>query len=436
MTFHRCILSLIVLSAPSLGWATEPAATAAPPAQTLYAICQAHDYFLLEKRLANFDPSDPRRAFFDGQVAAAFRRDEAAEQALGSFLAVPGSDPDWRKAAWSSLGSVRLRRGEYGTAAQALAKAMNEPGTRFTTDERRDTEQTLAVARALDGTPALRRITNGAAATLPTHRDKAGLLNVEIHANGQAEQAVLDTGANFSCASATFAQKHGIRLLRDPVNVQAATGNTVPAQIGVANHLQIGRSEFEHVVFLVFQDKDLAFPQIDYAIHVIVGLPVILALEHLRFADDERTVEVGGLPSDTGGTPAARSLALDGLTPIVRVRYAGESLPFNLDTGAPQTSLTACFKQRFPTALAGASSHTIQQGGAGGAITSPVQMIPALTLGGDAVNVTLHAVTAVTGDVPPVPGVYGTIGRDFLAGGFELDFRQMRFSLLRAHEAK
>ena len=43
--FHRCILSLIVLSFPSLMRASEPPAVAVMPAEALYATYQTHNYF-------------------------------------------------------------------------------------------------------------------------------------------------------------------------------------------------------------------------------------------------------------------------------------------------------------------------------------------------------------------------------------------------------
>ena len=139
-----------------------------------------------------------------GLLAAFELRDEAATEALSTFLSRDGGDPEAREAASTALALVHLRTGRYADAAALLEGVL----ARFegSADRRRGLEQTLGVARALAAAPAQRRGPFGAGST-PFSRDMAGLPRVPVTINGQTREYVFDTGAMAWLAQAMLASR-------------------------------------------------------------------------------------------------------------------------------------------------------------------------------------------------------------------------------------
>ncbi len=438
MIFHLSFrfLAILCLAATAAAEEPRPKPAAKAPAAVLFDHYQARDYFALEKALAPLKRGGITGAFFEGVLAAAFLQHEEAEEKLGRFLRADDTEEEWEKEAWMALGGSRMLHGKYAGAAEAFERGLAVPGATFKADEKREVGQSITMMRALRDTPAMAQDPASGEGRLAAYRDKAGLLNVDVGVNGQAAKAIFDTGANFSCASETFARHHGLRLLPGSVEVQAATGATVPAQLGIADQVQLGPRRFSNVVFLVFRDEALAFPPIGYEIHAIVGLPLIAPLGRVRVSGDDASVDVG-LPSE----PAAagdqeHTLALDGLMPIVAVQYGKDTLPFRLDTGGVQSELDARFAHFYPAALAKAKAEKQQRGSAGGVVGVKARTLPEIQLGAGGKSVTLHGIPATVSESPWTTAGYGVVGRDFLAGGFEMDFRRMRFSLLGGGKAE
>src|SRR5690606_8566870 len=112
--------------------------------------------------------------------------------------------------------------------------------------------------------------------------------------------------------------------------VGALTGARITSDLAVADSLDIGGLTYKNVVFLVFNDEDLTIPQVDYHINGIIGFPVIEAMDEIHIGKDNQ------LFSPQKAEPYSyNNLALDGLMPVVAVRYRGDTLNFHLDTGAP-----------------------------------------------------------------------------------------------------
>lgn len=161
---------------------------------------------------------------------------------------------------------------------------------------------------------------------------------------------------------------------------------------------------------------------------LIVGLPLILGLERMRYDATQSRLEVG-LPGQA--TDGNQNLAFDGLAPLVRARYRGQSLPFVLDTGMQQTHLARRFGQRFPGALAGSTPRATRQRGVGSNATLQINVVPTLDLSAGGWPRKLRDVPALTADRAFLPPVFGALGADFCRDGFELDWRAMRFAVPR-----
>ena len=396
----------------------------------LYALYLQRDYFTLETRLAGLDAKDPLRGFFEGQLDAAFLRDEQAAEKLQRFLDLPGTEHDWRKEAYLTLGDVALRAFAYETAALNLDKALREPSAQFTAANRRDTEQDLVAARALRNLEPQSRDDFEGPSTVNASRGSGGLLYVDVSVNGSTEQLLFDTGSEACVASETFARLHKLLMLPGQVQFTSSTGESRHARLGVASNVRIGKIALHSVVFGMVPDADLTIPELGMT-DAIMGTPVLLALEHVRVAADGGSVEVGLPTTDAPPTVAAsRNMAFYGSLPLVQLSYQGDSVPFLLDTGMNETVLYARFGRRFPGAVAGAAKQLRYNFGIGSALTASVQMPSQIELGVGRTPVTLRdAVVIQSGDELYGPPVFGIAGANLFTGGLDLDFRRLVVSL-------
>ena len=98
---------------------------------------------------------------------------------------------------------------------------------------------------------------------------------------------------------------------------------------------------YRQVVFLVLDDSLLTFPG-GFQIPGLIGFPVIEQMIEVRFSRDGQL----SVP-ETAPPRAQRNLALDELTPLVRIRAHDAPLLCRLDTGAGTTEFYEPFYRRF-----------------------------------------------------------------------------------------
>lgn len=191
----------------------------------------------------------------------------------------------------------------------------------------------VKIWRALENVPPQEIIKNRDA-SIPMVRDKVGLLNVDVSFGDSTRNLLFDTGANFSVLIRSLAEELGMKIIEADFYVTAATGKKVKSDIAIADFIDIGGINFRNVFFLVLDDVDLSFPQIDYYINGAIGFPVIEAMEEIRVRGDMKLF-VPLFPTEYD----YNNFALNGLMPILAAGYKGDTLLFNFDTGATSTSL-------------------------------------------------------------------------------------------------
>ena len=147
---------------------------------------------------------------------------------------------------------------------------------------------------------------------IPWKRDVAGLMNIPVSLEGQQDDFVFDTGANLSTIAESYAKQLHLKFIPTKVDLGSSTSITSKASLAVASHLQIGNTELQNVVFLVLPDEQLSFPQIHYAIHGIIGFPVISHLGEVHILQN------GEIHFSKGtGISHKHNLAMDELLPII-----------------------------------------------------------------------------------------------------------------------
>ncbi|MEJ2114219.1 MAG: retropepsin-like aspartic protease [Flavobacteriaceae bacterium] len=268
----------------------------------------------------------------------------------------------------------------------------------------------LKIWKSLRNTPKQEIIRNNDV-SFPMIRDKVGLFNVDVIINDTIKNFVFDTGANISVIKRSLVKDLKLTYIESDFYVTAFTGQRVDSDIAIAETLRIGDLTFKNVVFLVLNDEDISFPQIDYYINGIIGFPVIEAMEEIRISKND-SIRVPQNPVDYN----LSNFALDGLTPIIAVNYKKDTLSFGFDTGARASTLYAPFFERYKNEVE--TNYELQKfksSSAGGVIEFEGYIIEDIDLKvGESMaslkNLQLHKNKIGTED----NNLYGNFGQDFI----------------------
>ncbi|RWX12880.1 hypothetical protein EHI45_16385 [Rhizobium leguminosarum] len=373
-------------------------------------------------------------------IAEAAPRSEVGELARGAALSARHQDrmaepvlrriskrapAQLRAAAYVELSKLYIRQSRFRQAFRALSAAAALTAEPFDLA----THQTLAFAKALQDVEPM-RVRRFEAGTLPIRRDAAGLARVTVGLNNGDHEVVIDTGAGFSTITRSLAERLGVVLLPDEIEVASGSLDSVKARAGVLETLHFGNVVISNVVLIVVPDEALTFAGGAYTIDAIIGLPVFLALKRLDFA---RTAagETLGYGREAAGSGKAPNMLLDGVEPIVLLATPGAVSPLRLfiDTGGAQTLLYASALKTAPILGRDAVKEQLRLGGAGGQVTDEEALkIPTVEL---SVRGKLFRLTSVSVMSKSPSDRDGAIGQDLLrqGSGFSLDFQNMQFDV-------
>ena len=372
---------------------------------------------------------DPElRVLLEARLAVA--RYDAARATNPTVRALAaGGEPDRRRAALAILSMSAYASGNFAEAAstgRSLADAQAAAGN---SESAAATERSWRLAALLAGQPDQRIEGAVAQATIPASVDRAGLPRIAISVNGIAQDAVFDTGANFSVLSAETARRMGIVVLGDEARVSNGVDGTVPVRVGIADRIGVAGTTLRNVPFLIIDDSQLTFPIPggSYEIRAILGLPVMRALGRFRMESAGRFTV---LPPAVG-IGAAPNLHASGNDLYVEVEIDGRSVPLHLDTGANHTTLSDLYAAAHPGTVAPLATSEAQSRSAGGQRTQRVASWPNVRLklaGRDFILPRLQV--ALPGDAPPHRD-YGTLGSNALRTfrSYTIDFASMRLDL-------
>ena len=351
-----------------------------------------------------------------------------ADPALARIAA--GGDPHLRAGALAILTADAFLRGDYAESARrgrALGEAQRALGQ---IEEAQDSGHQWQIAALLAGHPA--QSVEGALAsrTIAARTDRVGLPRIDVAVNGQAQEAVFDTGASLSVLSTETARRLGVTIFDGGSSVGNGVQGRVAVRLGIADRLEIAGAVLRNVPFLIIDDAQLTFPVPGgYDIRAIVGLPVMRALGRMRMEPAAGRFTL--LPPRDG--PAAPANLVSGAGQVfVTASLDGREIPFHLDTGANRTSLSARYAAANPERIAALETGEVHTASAGGMASNRIVtwrnaplvlagralMLPALQIG-------LPAAGA------PIPRDYGSLGSETLRRfeSYTLDFTAMRLEL-------
>lgn len=383
----------------------------------LKSLYEARQWF----RLRDAVQATPTPGFYVGAVAGAFNDFRQAEKYLQDFIeSAPQSEQ--ASEARGLLTYLYQRAGRYRLALSQIEEMLKaEPDNKglksartFFSDLSRYPEQSVTRRR-------YSRI---------SYTTRGGNLFIPLSVNGKPANFIVDTGANFSAMSESEAKRLGLMIHQGSVESTDATGGQVALRIAVANRLAVGNVRLRNVVFLVARDDQQPFVDLPPGERGIIGLPVLLAFQTLRWNAD-RAFELGF--RSAGRDIRKANLCFEGATPVTEAEFRRQKINLALDTGASRTDLWPVFATEFASVISESGKKESKRlSGVGQSVEVAAITLPELTLrvgGLDKVLRPAHVLLEQTD--PDSRWYHGRLGLDVLrqARFVSLDFKSMTLTL-------
>jgi predicted aspartyl protease len=300
--------------------------------QQLHQLLEAKDIFRLETLLEKEQPQLSKSSFlyFEACLHNAFNRTEQSLQNVDMLLdkyKKSLNDTILREIYTLKFDNC-LKQNRYKEAVEALKIALYQYGHVADSTEFSDTQENYNAIEPFKNLPP-QKIQLTKDVVIPVVRNQFNHLMMQVTCGGQSDDFIFDTGAMLSVVSESCAQQMNIRVLESSAQVGNSVGGKVTSKVGYADSLRIGDLLVENVAFLIIPDEMLSFPEINYAIHGIVGFPVMYQMKEIRIhRDGSITVPVS--PVKLG----LHNMFLEGLSPVIRAGVDSDTLLFVMDTGA------------------------------------------------------------------------------------------------------
>lgn len=361
------------------------------------------------------------------QIAASELNGAAATRALDMYFASGDTNPARQAQAWSIAATTAFAERDYAAARKAAEQwsarlAQNDPA-----HEAGEVAQLLGIASQLVSVRA-QTVIQRAPHSIPTTRDKAGLIRAETSINGTTQQAVFDTGANLSVLSASAARRLNVHLLDGSGSVASSTKSAVAVRLGLAERVDIAGVSLANVVFLVLDDAQLQMPLPGgYSIDAIIGFPVFRALDRITFNESGSFT-----PGRAKRSASPGNLRAYGSDLFVAVEVGGVPTALHLDTGAANSELSAEFARRNAAVIDGLVKDVRSTASAGGSTQQKTAVWKQVDVRLSGQTLTLPKLAVAVEDSADVKTKsLGVLGQDVLRAfdSYTIDFSNMRFEL-------
>ena len=361
-------------------------------AQGVAPLYESDEWFALRDAVTR-DTRAP--AFYRGMVEAAFHNWPRAEKDLNSVLRA-GADPMQALEAGLALERMYMMSGRLREARQFMtrldAALRKSPGSSSARLRVADARRLLDV---VNGLPDQRVVLRGLSRVRFTARD--GGMYLPVTANGIEASYLVDTGSEISTVNQSEAHRLGLRVRPASIPLSTFEGREEATGVALIDDLIVGNFHLRNVQVAV--TKDGGGPASG-----ILGMPVLLALETLRWNSDG-TLEIGfpGEPLDL----ARANVCFARLRfPVAAASIAGRRVMLGLDTGSPDSEFFPRYVREFAAVPPG--EVTV---GIGGAVT-----------------ILRDAEVSSQAPIEDSEFVHGWLGMDLLSQGRSttLDFRAMQ----------
>ncbi len=378
----------------------------------LNALITDLDYFSLREEFNNNKEHLNKKdsLYFEAILANAFNNPEKSNEAIDAFFKIKekeAKDSLEEKMLVAKLTNY-IHLGQYKEALHINEELQKDYAEFLDSTKLEDLKNTHKIWKALENTTP-QEVSIASDIALPLIKDKAGLATLATQIGNTTTHFVFDTGANFSVIQRSVAESLGMTLIPAQFDVDAATGLKVKSDLAVADKVELGKIILKNVVFLVFDDTDLAFPQIDYEIKGIIGFPVIRALQEIQLTKD--TLYVPKWPNKY----SLKNLAYDEYMPIIQLNHKNDKLRFNFDTGAQATSLYSKFYNKYKAAIdANYTKTSLNTGGAGGQVALDGFVLKNVPLTVGKATATLNNIQLFPEKIGVTDNLHGNLGQDFI----------------------
>jgi hypothetical protein len=354
----------------------------------LKALYDGHHWFELREALRQ----QKGTALYRGAVAAAFQQTEEAEREL---------NPLGTAEARGILGAIHLRSGLYSKAAAMGISAIAQ------------LPDQIVVARK-------------------PSRIRGEIRNTALYApvtvNRHNGNALIDSDMNMSMVCESEAHRIGLKVLT-AIGISGVTGESKEGgRLAVADQFEIGELRLRNIAFVVISDEQEPCKHWPPSERLVVGLPVILAMQRLRWQHDG-TIDIGGEAARLNAHP---NLDIDSTDPVTRIDFQGRKLEMVLDMGSNTTQFWPPFAREFASIVAkGAKQSTTLNGISGSSEVESVELpdfqfqITGSRVAMSRVDVLTQTTTADS------DRRHGRLGFNVLQRGAALDFRAMTLRVER-----
>ncbi|HWW84489.1 MAG TPA: pepsin/retropepsin-like aspartic protease family protein [Vicinamibacterales bacterium] len=422
---YGCVL--IVPACVACAAPTPPGAQTVAPATAAMADEDIRDYQLrtLETRIQTM-PEGPERNYFSGMLAARSGRfGDAIAQINRALPHLRESAPERAALALEAIATAYRANNQYGDAARAYV----ELSDRFANQLNHFPYDDAALARILNGTPP-QTISWHGPVKLKTLKNPIGSRVAEFVVNGVRGPWLLDTGANQSVVSRTFAERLGLTPLPGAASGGSGlTGRKSSLRVAVLPTMQVGGAALTNVVLVIIDDENLRIgsgPDA-YQLNAVLGYPILKALGVVTFTPDEFLAGEAAEANDQ-----SMRMYMRGLTPAIESEVEGKPLLFTFDTGASSTDLSVRYYELFRAQVSSWKTQLIESGGVGGSVKRELYVQPRLVMKVGTSTATLQDVSITPIRVNAgLDILFGNLGQDFV-DRFEsvsLNFSTMTFSL-------
>jgi hypothetical protein len=228
--------------------------------------------------------------------------------------------------------------------------------------------------------------------------------------NDSTVNMIFDTGANVNVVSESSAKKLNFRILPNAVvYVMGATGTRNASKIAIADQGFIENIEFKNAEFIVFPDSLLTFANGRYKINGVIGFPIIMRFESIRFTDS-----LIYIPKDPIAGANIPNLFIKGDDYIIDVAYKNKKLPFFFDTGNSNTSFYKNMYDADSLNFKALKDTVYSYSSVGGTITEKSKLLPQIKLDCGSKSFVLNNTYIALEKNILNPDLYGSIGKDFV----------------------
>lgn len=362
-----------------------------------------------------------QKEFVGAYISTAFNQLETSQKQIKNLISNSSSNLSRKNIAdlYNLQHENALKLYDYKLAKKSIEIILNDYSDVISEEKKADYENSLKIAKALENIPRQEVIFKGSQRIKMT-KDQVGLNNLPVASQKDSAHFIFDTGANLSTTIRSVAERFNMKFLNGEIEVGTITGKTVNARLAVCKELKMENVLLKNVVFLVFEDEDLAFSQINYQIYGILGYPVIEAFKEIQITKDGYF----NIPETETKLEGESNLALDNLLPIIE--FQGKH--FSFDTGATNSMLYfKYFVENKDFLEQNHEKSQVQLGGAGGAkVFESYKIDFPLKVNGK--DIFLKKIDVLTADEDEKwKQLYGNLGQD-LIGQFDkmtINFDQM-----------